>query len=313
MPGVWSENAAVLQFQTSGQRERAIGRVASDQKQLIRSDQLIQLGLSPSGIRHRVLAGRLHLIHRSVYATHPGPYSRQQLWLAATYACGPGSALSDWCAAAHLALTEEPPLTSHVTNATGAGRGLAGVTVHRRALAPGDAIWHKGIVTTTAARTIVDCAHSAGLDGTEELIMAADSIQLLNRRRLEELAEEHRGRPGTKHVLVLISDDPAELRSVNERRMFSICREFGIERPVTNHRIDVGGRHFVADFCWPHLSLIVEADSWRWHGGRLARERDADRDQLLSIAGWRVVHFTRRQIKRQRIQTGRRLVALTRG
>ena len=53
--------------------------------------------------------------------------------------------------------------------------------------------------------------------------------------------------------------------------MFSICREFGVERPLTNHRIDVGDRTFYADFCWPELGLIVEADSWRWHGGRLAR------------------------------------------
>ena len=84
-------------------------------------------------------------------------------------------------------------------------------------------------------------------------------------------------------MLALISDDPPELRSKNELRMFSICREFGVERPLTNHRIDVGDRTFYADFCWPELGLIVEADSWRWHGGR------------------------------QRAETGRRLVALTQG
>jgi very-short-patch-repair endonuclease len=93
--------------------------------------------------------------------------------------------------------------------------------------------------------------------------------------------------------------------------MFSICREFGIPRPGTQHRIDVGGRTFFADFCWPEIGLVVEFDSWRWHGGRTKFEYDADRDQLLRIAGWDVVRFTRDQVVHQRVQTGNRLVALT--
>lgn len=43
---------------------------------------------------------------------------------------------------------------------------------------------------------------------------------------------------------------------------------------------NVGKRTFYADFCWPELRLIVEADSWQWHGGRQARERDVDRVPL---------------------------------
>ena len=41
-------------------------------------------------------------------------------------------------------------------------------------------------------------------------------------------------------------------------------------------------------------------------------ERDRDRDQLLTIAGWIVVHFTRNQIKLASNETGQRLVALMR-
>jgi very-short-patch-repair endonuclease len=93
--------------------------------------------------------------------------------------------------------------------------------------------------------------------------------------------------------------------------MLEICRRFGVPEPLVNHPIRVGGRQFYADFCWPELSLIVEADSWRWHGGRLAGESDADRDQVLSMAGWRVVHFTRDQIKSEVDRTGHRLLILT--
>ena len=111
--------------------------------------------------------------------------------------------------------------------------------------------------------------------------------------------------------LSLVAESPRELRSKNERRMFGICREYGIPLPLTNRKIETAGRTFIADFLWPERRLIVEADSWRWHGGRRANESDKDRDQLLAIAGYLVVHFTRDQIKHARAETGRRLVALT--
>ena len=183
--------------------------------------------------------------------------------------------------------------------------------MHRAAIDPHDRRAFRGIPCTSAARTIIDVAPTAPLDALEDLLLAADSKQLLNRRRLEVLLRERGGRAGTRKILDLITDDPVELRSRNERRMFSICRELGVPLPLTNHRIDTAGRTFYADFCWPDLHLIVEADSFRWHGGRSAQESDADRDQLLSVVGWRVVHFTRNQIKNRRAETSRRLLALT--
>lgn len=314
MAARWQQSDVSGRFHANEQPiDRAIVTVAARQKQLIRLGQLEQLGLGCRVIQHRARQGRLHRTHSGVYATHPPPYSPHQLYLAAVYACGPASFLSDLPAASLHGLTEPAPLPAHVTNAKGAGRSRRAITVHRRKLDPRDTTSRFAIPCTSIARTIIDCAHAAGAEGTEQLIMAADSKQALNRRRLEELAIEHRTRPGIGHILALISDDPVELRSKNERRMFSICRQFGVQLPLCNQRIELSPtRHFIADFCWPDLRLIVEADSWRWHGGRLASESDADRDQLLAIAGWQVVHFTRDQILKRRGETGRRLVALTR-
>jgi hypothetical protein len=169
----------------------------------------------------------------------------------------------------------------------------------------------QGIPCTSAARTLIDVAPLLPLDDLEEALIAADSLRILNRRRMDELLGEHFGRPGVALLASLVADDPVEVRHRNETRVLSICREFGVERPLVNHRIEAGGRTFYADFCWPDLKLIVEADGWRWHGGRSANEGDRDRDQLLAIAGWLVIHFTRDQIVRHREQTGNRLVALT--
>ena len=291
--------------------EVRIERISGRQKQLIRLEQLVAAGLSPRAVSHRVAAHRLFRIHRGVFASHPPPYGRHQLYLAAVYACGAGSALSDLPAGGVLGLTETLPSLPHVTNAGGAGKATTGITVHRRAIEPRDIVIRHGIPCTSAARTVFDCAISLPLEALEDLLMAADAARILDRRRLEELIGESRGRPGTRKLLYLTGADPAETRSINERRMLAVCRRFGIDEPLVNHRIDVGARIFYADFCWPELRLVVEADSWRWHGGRQASEDDADRDQLLSMAGWRVVRFTRDQIKRETERTGKRLLRLT--
>jgi len=293
------------------ERDRLLAVLAARQKQLLSWEQLRRAGFSKNGIERRTQSGRLFRLHRGIYALHPPPYGPHQRWLAAVLACGPGSMLSDWPAAGLWGFIEDPPLIAHVTNGTGRGRGHRQIAVHQRRVDPRDATRRHGIPCTSPARLIVDLAATASPSRLEEVLLAADARRLLNHRRLEDLLDERRGQPGTRKLLRLISDDPVLIRNRNEGRMLSICREFRVPRPLVNHRIDLGERTFYADFCWPELHLIVEADSWRWHGGRMANERDRDRDQLLAMAGWRVVHFTRDQIASKRGQTGRRLLALT--
>ena len=312
MAGDWRKNEVMLRKAANDLgKDELIAGIAGRQKQLVRLHQLADLGLTPRAVQLRARSGRLHRVHRGVYATHSPPYSDHQRYLAAVYACGPGSLLSDLPAAFVFGFVEPAPGRPHVTNRMGTGRDLKGIVVHRRTIEPRDRTLRHGIPCTTPARTIIDCAPALDPDALEDLVMAADSLRILNRARFEQLVEERRGQPGIASLTALITDDPVETRSRNERRMHSICHEYGIPPPRTNFPIQVGARTFIADFCWPDLRLIVEADSWRWHGGRLAAESDADRAQLLALAGWRIVRFTRDQIKKARAETGRRLLALT--
>src|SRR5215207_4091057 len=171
------------------------------QKQLITLGQLQQSGLSASGVRSRLERGHIFRIHAGVYAIHPPPYSRHQLYLAAVFAGGPGSALSDLPAAAVLGIYETSPLPAHITNSSGRGRSVAGIVVHRRDLEPRDMCVRHGIPCTTPARTILDCSR---ILGAEEMLMAADSMRILNRRRLEELIARH----GSRHLRTLLTDGP---------------------------------------------------------------------------------------------------------
>lgn len=310
MPRDWQKTTTSPSLSANDRRNRAIAAVGSQQRQLVTAWQLAELGLAPSTIRSRVQASRLHRVHPGVFALHPPPFEPGQLWLAAVYACGTGTHLSDLSAAGLWRLSEDrrPPI--HVVNPTGTGRTRPGIVVHRRAIEDRDLTRRGGIPCTTPARTILDCAAVLGARRCEEMVMAADSYGILDRARLAELVADSRGRPGVDHVRRAIGEPRVQTRSALERRMLSICRHRGVRRPRVNYAIEVDGRTFVADLCWPELRLIAEIDGWRWHGGREASARDAARTQILTIAGWRVVRFGSEEITRHRDQTGDRLLAL---
>jgi very-short-patch-repair endonuclease len=63
------------------------------------------------------------------------------------------------------------------------------------------------------------------------------------------------------------------------------------------------------DFLFADQRVAVETDSWRWHRGRAAFERDRDRDAALAAAGYRTLRFTDRQIERAPHTVARALAA----
>ena len=60
------------------------------------------------------------------------------------------------------------------------------------------------------------------------------------------------------------------------------------------------GRAFRFDFAWPDRKLAVEVDGGTFTGGRHVRgagyERDVEKQNLAVTQGWRVLHFTQRQV-----------------
>jgi Transcriptional regulator, AbiEi antitoxin len=80
--------------------DRAIAERARGQYGVIGREQLAELGLSARSIEHRVALGRLHPIHRGVYAVGHTVLGRSGRGMAAVLACGPDAALSHASAAA---------------------------------------------------------------------------------------------------------------------------------------------------------------------------------------------------------------------
>ncbi len=78
----------------------ALARLAQRQHGVVTLAQLAAVGIGPSGTRNRVAAGRLHRVHRGVFAVGHALLPGRGHWMAAVLACGPDAVLSHRSAAA---------------------------------------------------------------------------------------------------------------------------------------------------------------------------------------------------------------------
>jgi len=152
-----------------------------------------------------------------------------------------------------------------------------------------------GIRTVSADLVLIDLATELSEPELEVVLVAAESKGLLKRGRLEELIAERAGRPGIGRLASIMALEPAIVKSGLELLMLPIARAAGLGRPLVNHPIAVPGegRPLIVDCAWPELRMVVEADSQRFHGDWERATVDRERDQLLSLAGWRCHRFIR--------------------
>jgi very-short-patch-repair endonuclease len=138
--------------------EQLIARIARRQHGVVRLDQLLAAGLSPKGITRRVEAGRLHRLHRGVYAVGHTDLTREGRWLAAVFACGQGAVLSHESAAHLWKLSPTCPPLVHVTvPGTNGRRKRPGIRLHySTTLTSKDATLRRNIPVTTQERTLRD-------------------------------------------------------------------------------------------------------------------------------------------------------------
>src|SRR5687767_5195947 len=83
-----------------------VARAAARQYGVLHADELLACGLTAQAISVRVRNGRLHPMHRAVYAVGHAKPPREAWLLAAVKACGQGAALCHHSAGAHEQLIE---------------------------------------------------------------------------------------------------------------------------------------------------------------------------------------------------------------
>jgi predicted transcriptional regulator of viral defense system len=277
----------------------------------VASWQLLELGLNPRAIASRISIGRLHVVHRGVYAVGHKRITLRGHWMAAVLACRPRAVLSHRSAAALWGVLRWASGLIDVTTPRRGGRSIPRVRRHRvRSLPPEDTTEGDGIPAMTVARTLFDLAEVLDHERLESAFEAAEREELLDMRAVVLTAARNPGRRAHKQLRALLPSltTPAPTRAELKRMFNRVCRLADLPPPQVN--VPVEG--FEVDAFWPAQRLIVEVDSWEFHKTRAAFERDRARDAALLVAGYRVVRVTYLQLRdrpEQVASTVRRLLA----
>ena len=251
-----------------------IARIAARQHGVVSSAQLRLAGMSRPVVSKRANAGRLHRLHRGVYAVGHTRLSFEGRCTAAVLALGDGAVVSHQSAATLWRLLPPSNGPIHVTLPGDGGRGRrAGIAIHRSpSLIAAVTTRRTGIAVTKPARTLRDLHRTVPRPVFRAAVRKALDLRLISSEDLR---------------------DPDDLtRSELERAFLALCRRHRLPHPEVNARVGP----YEVDFLWADRGLVVETDGFRHHGDRAAFERERARDALLQSRGFQVLRFTHRQV-----------------
>ena len=179
------------------------------------------------------------------------------------------------------------------------GRRMRGVIVHRRRRddAPKTAVID-GIPATGIDRTLIDLA---GVVASTRVALALDDAL---RRGITTPAEisaalealGSRGRTGAgalRETLERRDERDAGAESRLESALLTLLRRHDLPLPAAQHEVvEAGAVVARLDFAYPAIHLGIEADGYRWHGGRERWASDIRRENRLKLLGWTLLRFS---------------------
>jgi hypothetical protein len=267
-------------------------------------------GVTPAQIRSLVRHGYLVPVRRGTFATRPAaaaaendPRRAHALQVAAVRASVGRDAVGShhsaalihgldlltWPSPELVTLTCRPPLRRR-------SRATAGVLFRAAELPDAHVTKACGTQVTTPARTVVDLARALPF---MESVVVADSALRAGRTTREELTDvcDHCARwPGigqARHVVAFSSELAGSVLESCARVTFDA---FGLEPPELQVTVRGQGFLFRADFCWKRHKTIAEADGLAKYSTAEDMLAQFRRDRLLRDAGYKVVHFTWREL-----------------
>jgi len=160
------------------------------------------------------------------------------------------------------------------------------VSLHRTDLAADDIDGHR----TSADRTVLDCLRA--LPFPDALAVADSALRSgMTRSHLLAVTRDARG-PGARRAREIAA--LADRRAANpfESALRAICLQ--VEELHVVPQVHIHDPHFLGrpDLVDSRLRIVLEADSFEWHGSREALVRDARRYNAFVAAGWLVLRFT---------------------
>jgi hypothetical protein len=279
----------------------ALRALAEGQHGVISRRQLRTLGMGAATIDRWVHAGRLHRVHRHVFAVgHRALALEGRLWAALLYA-GPGAVLSHTTAAWRWRLIDDEPKRIHLTT-TGRRSSLPGVRAHQSRNLARTAV--HGFPVTTVARTLLDLANVLSRRRLRRALAEADYRGVLDMGEISAVLGS--GRPGSRALREALAHhlpSLAETDGLLEERFLELCESAGLPLPQLNPAIS----RMRVDAVWPDRLIAVEVDGGPAHDSWAQIKRDRQRELALRARGFQVVRYTWEQVTGQRAEVAKDL------
>lgn len=274
---------------------REAWNLARNQHGVVSSDQLLEVGYTRQAIYHRIRTGRLHPLHRGVYAVGRPHVTDHGRWMAAVIACGTGAVLSHSSAATLWRIGSEKRGLVELSLPSLSRRRRPGLLIHQRpSLQDLDMTVEFGIPVTTPIQTLIDMALRLDRRGIERMINEADKYDLVHPPGLRKALDQRPGEPGAARLRHILDLRTFRLTKEElERRFLPLARKAGLPVPLTGQWVN----EFEVDFYWPDLGLVVETDGLRYHRTPAEQARDRLRDQAHTAAGLTQLRFTHEQVR----------------
>lgn len=226
--------------------------------------------------------------------THSGPLTdEQRLWVP-VLAAGERAVVAGLTAASldGLAGFDDRRIYLLIPGSRLVRKELPGVVVHRSLLlGPDDVHPSRLPPRTRLARSLVDAAAWAPTARGARAILAAGVQQRLVRTPDLSAVVERRPRLRRRALIrATLADAAGGADALSELDFCDLVRRFGLPEPDRQfERLDGHGRRWL-DAVWEWARLVVEIDG-RWHMDARAWWADLQRDNDLTMDGYRVLRF----------------------
>lgn len=269
--------------------------LARNQHGVVSRKQLFEVGYKRHAIDHRIRTGRLHPLHRGVYAVGRPHVTEHGRWMAAVLASGHGATISHSSAAALWRIGSEERGVAELSLPSPFDHNRPGLRIRRRpSLRSRDVTTEWGIPVTTPIQTLIDLAPRLDRSGLERAINEADKYNLVHPPQLRRALDERAGEAGVAHLRTILDRRTFRLTKEElERRFLPLTAKAGLPFPLTGQWVN----EFEVDFYWPDLGLVVETDGLRYHRTPAEQARDRLRDQAHTAAGLIQLRFTHEQVR----------------
>jgi hypothetical protein len=266
-------------------------------------------GISPARLRTLLRSGDLVCVWHGVYATQPAvkfgeasPATGHALRVAAARAALGRNVVASHTSAAlihGIVLYPDPPaavtLTRPPTRRTNRPKA-EGIIFHTAALPAEHTTSRYGVALTTVARTVVDVARASSFMSAVVTADAALRADATTKEALTRVCDACTHWPGVRQARRAVEFSDPRAESVLESCARVIFKDHGL--PVPDLQVTIRGVDFSAsvDFCWPDYRVIAEADGAMKYADPTRAIKQLRRDQQLRDAGYKVIHFTWREL-----------------